>query len=129
MVSQSRLELVREIAAALLLVTVTKKSSEFQRALLRMMFPHIGAEVAVGVFVIVGVLVGVRVKVGVIVLVGVFVFTRVLVADGVSVLVGVLVGVGVNVFVGTTKPPPGGFGLPAGWTICAILKDSLIPAR
>ena len=113
----------------MLLVTVTKKSSEFQRALLRMMFPHIGAEVAVGVFVIVGVLVGVRVNVGVRVKVGVLVFARVLVADGVKVFVGVLLGVDVNVFVGTTKPPPGGFGLPAGWTIWAMRKDSLIPAR
>ena len=107
----------------LLFVTVTKKSSELKRALLRVMLLHNGTGVTVGVNVFVGVWDGVNVLVGV------------RVGDGVKVLVGVRVGDGVKVGVrvgvseGTTNPPPPGFGFPAGLTILAIRKASLIPER
>lgn len=104
-------------------MTVTKKSSELQRALLKMILAQIGTGVTVGVLVIVGVKVGVRV------FVGVFVLTGVYVAVAVAVLVGVDVGEGVGVFDGTVNVPPPGLGVPAGRTICAIWKDSLMPAR
>ena len=123
MVSQVRTELVRNTLPMLLFVTVTKKSSELKRALLRVMLLHNGTGVTVGVNVFVGVLDGVNVLVGV------------RVGDGVKVLVGVRVGDGVKVGVrvgvseGTTNPPPPGFGLAAGLTILAIRKASLIPER
>lgn len=123
MVSQVRTELVRNTLPMLLFVTVTKKSSELKRALLREILEHRGTGVTVGVNVFVGVLDGVKVLVGV------------RVGDGVKVLVGVRVGDGVKVGVrvgvseGTTNPPPPGFGLAAGLTILAIRKASLIPER
>ena len=123
MVSQVRTELVRNTLPMLLFVTVTKKSSELKRALLRVMLLHNGTGVTVGVNVFVGVWDGVNVLVGV------------RVGDGVNVLVGVRVGDGVKVGVrvgvseGTTNPPPPGFGLAAGLTILAIRKASLIPER
>ena len=123
MVSQVRTELVRNTLPMLLFVTVTKKSSELKRALLRERLEHRGTGVTVGVNVFVGVLDGVNVLVGV------------RVGDGVKVLVGVRVGDGVKVGVrvgvseGTTNPPPPGFGLAAGLTILAIRKASLIPER
>ena len=123
MVSQVRTELVRNTLPMLLFVTVTKKSSELKRALLREILEHRGTGVGDGVNVFVGVLDGVGVLVGV------------RVGDGVNVLVGVRVGDGVNVGVrvgvseGTTNPPPPGFGLAAGLTILAIRKASLIPER
>ena len=105
MVSQVRTERVRNTLPMLLFVTVTKKSSELKRALLRVMLEHNGTGVAVGVLVFVGVFDGVGVLVGV------------RVGDGVNVLVGVKVGVGVKVRVGVgdlkNGPPPGGLGFPA----------------
>ena len=135
MVSQVRTELVRNTLPMLLFVTVTKKSSELKRALLRVMLLHNGTGVTVGVNVFVGVLDGVGVLVGVRVGDGVKVLVGVRVGDGVKVLVGVRVGDGVKVGVrvgvseGTTNPPPPGFGLAAGLTILAIRKASLIPER
>ena len=111
MVSQVRTELVRNTLPMLLFVTVTKKSSELKRALLREILEHRGTGVTVGVNVFVGVLDGVKVLVGV------------RVGDGVKV------GVRVGVSEGTTNPPPPGFGLAAGLTILAIRKASLIPER
>ncbi len=102
MVSQVRIELVSDTLPELLFVTVTKKSSELKRAALRTMLAQIGTGVTVGVFVCVAVLDGVGV------LDGVRVFVGVRVGEGVNVLVGV------GVSEGTTNPPPGGFGFPAG---------------
>ena len=117
MVFQVRLELVSDTLPELLFLTVTKKSSELKRALLRITLAHIGTGVTVGEAVFVAVLDGVGV------LVGVRVFVGVLVGEGVNVLVGV------GVSEGTTNPPPGGFGFHAAFVILAMRKDSLIPER